>query len=46
MDQYRPEYQAGTCFDLKRRITLDEYDTALEQARRAGLVRIDGLRIK
>lgn len=41
MDQYRPEYRAGECFDLKRRITLDEYDKAVELARCSGLTRID-----
>ena len=46
MDQYRPEYRAYECFDLKRKITLGEYDAALEHAIRCGLTRIDGLRIK
>jgi len=41
MDQYHPAYRAGECFDLKRRITLDEYDTALDYARSAGLSRLD-----
>ncbi len=43
MDQYRPEYRANECFDLKRRITLGEYDAAVEHARSRGLTRIDGL---
>ncbi len=44
MDQYRPEYRARECFDLRRRVTLDEYDDAVERARKAGLYRIDGYR--
>jgi putative pyruvate formate lyase activating enzyme len=43
MNQYRPEYRANECFDLKRRITLEEYDVAVEHARACGLTRIDGL---
>ncbi|HOT46337.1 MAG TPA: radical SAM protein [Spirochaetota bacterium] len=43
MDQYRPEYRAGEWFDLKRRVTLKEYDDAVEHARASGLTRIDGL---
>jgi len=43
MDQYRPEFRAGENFDLKRRITLDEYDQAIKWARSCGLRRIDGL---
>ncbi|MBN2159001.1 MAG: radical SAM protein [Spirochaetes bacterium] len=43
MDQYRPEYRANECFDMRRRITLEEYDTAVEQALRSGLNRIDGI---
>ncbi len=46
MDQYRPEYRARECFDLRRRITLAEYDAAVECARSCGLSRIDGLPIK
>ncbi len=41
MDQYRPEYRARECFDLKRRITLAEYDRARENAKAAGLHRLD-----
>jgi len=44
MDQYRPAYRFGECFDLKRRITLQEYDDAVEYALSRGLTRIDGLR--
>jgi putative pyruvate formate lyase activating enzyme len=43
MDQYRPEYRANECFDLKRRVTLQEYNEAVEYARRCGLMRIDGV---
>ncbi len=43
MDQYHPEYRAGECFDLKRRITLQEYDDAVDHALNCGLTRIDGL---
>lgn len=42
MDQYRPEYRARECFDLKRRVTLQEYDAAVNHARASGLTRIDG----
>lgn len=41
MDQYRPEYRAGECFELKRRATLDEYDAAVRSALDAGLHRLD-----
>ena len=44
MDQYRPEHRAHECFDLRRRVTLQEYDEAQEHAQRAGLTRIDGYR--
>lgn len=43
MDQYRPEYRAGECFDLKRRTTLQEHDEAVAYALGCGLTRIDGL---
>jgi putative pyruvate formate lyase activating enzyme len=43
MDQYRPEYRANECFDLKRRVTLQEYDNAIEHALHCGLTRIDGV---
>lgn len=42
MDQYRPEYRARECPDIRRRITLQEYDDAINQALQAGLSRIDG----
>jgi putative pyruvate formate lyase activating enzyme len=42
MDQYRPEYRARECTDIRRRITLQEYDAAINQALQAGLNRIDG----
>lgn len=45
MDQYRPEYRARECFDLRRRITLQEYDDAVGLARSAGLTRIDGITV-
>ncbi|OHD64896.1 MAG: radical SAM protein [Spirochaetes bacterium RBG_13_51_14] len=44
MDQYRPEYRANECFNLKRGITLQEYDDAVNHALRCGLTRIDGIR--
>jgi len=43
MDQYRPEYSASECFDLRRRVTLQEYDEAVAHAVRQGLARIDGV---
>lgn len=46
MDQYRPEYRAGECFDLKRRVTLQEHDEAVRHAFRCGLVRIDGVALR
>lgn len=44
MDQYRPEYRARECFDLRRKATLDEYDAAVQCALDAGLHRIDDRR--
>ncbi|HSV95719.1 MAG TPA: radical SAM protein [Spirochaetota bacterium] len=41
MDQYRPEYRARECADLRRRATIAEFDEAVEWARRAGLSRLD-----
>ncbi len=41
MDQYRPEYRARECADLRRRATIAEFDGAVEWARRAGLSRLD-----
>ncbi|MFC1670380.1 radical SAM protein, partial [Spirochaetota bacterium] len=43
MDQYRPAYRSNECFDLKRRVTLEEFDRIVEMALKAGLKRIDGL---
>lgn len=43
MDQYRPEYRARECNDLKRRITMDEYRSAVQLASGLGLKRIDGV---
>jgi putative pyruvate formate lyase activating enzyme len=42
MDQYRPEYRAYECAEIKRRVTLQEFDDAIVLARNAGLTRIDG----
>jgi putative pyruvate formate lyase activating enzyme len=41
MDQYRPEYRARECADLRRRATIAEFDTTVEWARAAGLTRLD-----
>lgn len=41
MDQYRPSYKAGAIPPLDRPTTREEYDEAVEQARRAGLHRFD-----
>lgn len=41
MDQYRPEYRARECADLRRRATIAEFDTTIEWARAAGLTRLD-----
>ncbi|MCP4129792.1 MAG: radical SAM protein [bacterium] len=41
MDQYRPEYRARECFDLGRRVTLQEYDDAIDSAKKQGLYRLD-----
>jgi putative pyruvate formate lyase activating enzyme len=41
MDQYHPEFNAKQCFDLRRRITLDEFDEAVGWAQKHGLTRID-----
>jgi putative pyruvate formate lyase activating enzyme len=41
MDQYRPAYRASEYPELNRAITSDECKAAIEQARRAGLYRID-----
>jgi putative pyruvate formate lyase activating enzyme len=44
MDQYRPEYRARECFDIRRRPTLEEFDRAVSWARKAGLTRLDKYR--
>jgi putative pyruvate formate lyase activating enzyme len=41
MDQYRPCYRAMTMPPLDRRITQEEYQEAVQQAREAGLHRFD-----
>ena len=41
MDQYRPCYQADECPPLDRQITVAEYSTVLELAKRYGLRRLD-----
>lgn len=41
MDQYRPEYRARECPDIRRRVTLQEYDHAIHYARTIGLHRLD-----
>jgi putative pyruvate formate lyase activating enzyme len=42
MDQYRPAYRAGECPALRRRVTMQEFDQALDHARRTGMERLDG----
>ena len=41
MDQYRPAYKAHHFPELNRRITRQEYETAVRMARDAGLSRLD-----
>lgn len=41
MDQYRPAYKAHNFHKLNRRITRQEYQTAVQWAREAGLHRLD-----
>ena len=41
MDQYRPSYQAGRHAGVSRRITIDEYQAALDTALRLGITRLD-----
>jgi len=41
MDQYRPCWKAEKDTAINRRITREEYGLALEQARQAGLYRLD-----
>jgi len=43
MDQYRPCYQAGQHPPLDRRITAREFRDAVDCARKAGLLRLDGI---
>lgn len=43
MDQYRPEYHAKEYDGIKRRVSLDEFDSAVDHAKAAGLWRIDGI---
>ncbi len=40
MDQYRPEYRARECMDLRRRVTLQEFDEACSYAKGAGMTRV------
>ncbi|MCK4924568.1 MAG: radical SAM protein, partial [Spirochaetes bacterium] len=42
MDQYRPAYRATECPALRRRVTLQEFDRAVEYAKDAGMRRLDG----
>jgi len=41
MDQYRPCGEAHKDPSIRRRITAEEYERALDAARRAGLTRLD-----
>lgn len=41
MDQYRPAHRAKNVPGLGRRLTLDEFDAAVDYARAAGLKRLD-----
>jgi putative pyruvate formate lyase activating enzyme len=43
MDQYRPAYRARECPALRRHVTLQEFDVALEYAKNAGMRRLDGV---
>ena len=43
MEQYRPEFKAKNFSILNRRITKDEYLSAIKMAKDAGLLRLDGL---
>lgn len=45
MDQYRPCYRAFEFHELSRRITPQEYESAIKAAIKAGLKRIDGVTI-
>jgi putative pyruvate formate lyase activating enzyme len=42
MDQYHPEYKARDFPALERRITSQEYNDALNMAKKYGLHRLDG----
>jgi putative pyruvate formate lyase activating enzyme len=42
MDQYRPAYRASECPALRRRVALQEFDQAVDYARRVGMERLDG----
>lgn len=42
MDQYHPEYRARECPDIRRRVTLEEFDEAVNYALKQGLHHIDG----
>lgn len=44
MDQYHPEYRARECPDMRRRVTLQEFDAAVATALGAGLKRLDKYR--
>lgn len=41
MDQYHPAYNAAAYLKLKRRITAEEYQFAIDLAQKAGLTRLD-----
>lgn len=43
MEQYRPEFKAKNFSILNRRITKDEFLSAIKMAKDAGLLRLDGL---
>lgn len=45
MDQYRPCYRAFEFPELSRRITPEEYNSAIKAAIKAGLKRIDGVTV-
>ncbi|MFN3739922.1 MAG: radical SAM protein [Thermodesulfovibrionales bacterium] len=45
MDQYRPCYRAFEFLELSRRITPEEYNSAIKAAIKAGLKRIDGVTV-
>lgn len=45
MDQYRPAYNADKDPELSRKVTKEEYDEAVEIAKKAGLRRIVGVNV-